>query len=318
MEAITFNRENGCLLCNEKLNVFIEGIYDTRFGVEGTFDIYKCNACGLLQLVSYPTNSELKYLYENYYNFGGYKKALYTKIRRLFFESEIYRIWMAIDGDICFHSRRRNGRLLDIGCNQGQGLQIYKKNGFIAEGLEINIRAALEARKRGFQVFLEPLEKFYPEKLYDVIVLSHVLEHSLNPKKILNHVSRILKTDGEVWISCPNVESWQRDIFRRYWINWHVPFHNTFFSTTTLRSLLNSSGFEVLKIKYVTPSLWVAQSVIATLFAKKGRQNYAQRSSILIGFLMLFVRIILFPVLWLGNSLGRGDCLIIEAKKQDI
>jgi len=130
VETISVKKSYGCLLCNGNLNIFIDGIYDTRFGVEGSFDIYKCNACGLFQLGSYPMNYELKSLYETYYNFGGNKKGLYTKLRRLFFESEIYRIWMAIDGDISFHLRRRNGRLLDIGCNEGQGLKIYKKNGF--------------------------------------------------------------------------------------------------------------------------------------------------------------------------------------------
>jgi hypothetical protein len=83
-----------------------------------------------------------------------------------------------------------------------------------------------------------------------------------------------------------------------------------------LKSLLNITGFEVIKIKCATPGLWIAQSVISTLFAKKGRKNYAQRSTILLGLLMFFVRIILFPLLWLGNLLGRGDCLIIEAKKK--
>ena len=126
---------------------------------------------------------------------------------------------MAIDGDICFHSRRGSGRLLDIGCNEGQGLQIYKQNGFMAEGLELNERTAAEARKRGFRVFTDSLETFHPEQLYDVVVLSQVLEHSVNPKEMLTHVARILKLDGQVWISCPNVENWQRDVFGRYWLN---------------------------------------------------------------------------------------------------
>ena len=223
---------------------------------------------------------------------------------------------MAIDGDICFHSRRGNGRLLDIGCNEGQGLQIYKQNGFMAEGLELNDRAASEAGKRGFRVFTDSLEAFQPEQLYDVVVLSHVLEHSLNPKEMLTHVARILKPDGQVWISCPNIESWQQNIFGRYWINWHVPFHVTFFSAATLRCLLNDTEFEVIKTKYASPGLWVAQSIIASLFAKKGRKNYAQRSPILLGSLILFVRFVFFPFLWLGNLLGRGDCIAIEARKK--
>ena len=307
---------HSCLFCKGKLNIFMDVIYDTRFGVEGSFDICKCNACGLVQLCSYLMSSELKSLYETSYNFGGSKKCLYTKLRKTFFESKIYRLWMAIDGDICFHSRRGSGRLLDVGCNEGRGLNIYKQNGFIAEGLELNEQAADEARKKGFRVFTDSLENIQSEQKYDVVVLSHVLEHSLEPKEMLSNIARVLKTGGQAWISCPNIESWQRDIFGRYWINWHVPFHISFFSAAALKKLLNDSGFEVTKIKYVTPSLWVAQSVIASLFAKRGKQNVAQQSAILLGSLMLITRFLFFPLLWLGNMAGRGDCLTIEARKR--
>ena len=310
------NKTGGCTLCTDELSIFKKRIYDTRLGIEGVYDIGMCNNCGLIQLKSHPSSLELKQLYETYYNFGGSKKNLYTKFRRTFLESVFYRLWMAIDGDICFHSRRGNGRLLDIGCNEGQGLQIYKQNGFMAEGLELNDRAASAARKRGFRVYADSLETFHPEHLYDVVVLSHVLEHSVNPREMLTHVARILKPDGQTWISCPNIESCQQNIFGRYWINWHVPFHITFFSAATLKCLLNDSGFEVIKTKYATPSLWVAQSVIASLFAKQGRKNYAQRSPILLGSLMLLARCIFSPFLWLGNLLGRGDCLAIEARKK--
>lgn len=316
VESDYTNAASDCLLCGQEIAIFRESIFDTRFGVEGGFNISQCESCGLIQLSFSLPPRELKRLYETYYNFGGNKEGLYTEIRKAFFGSPLYRLWMALDGDLCFHSRRGKGRLLDIGCNEGQGLQIYKQNGFMAEGLELNERAASEARKKGFRVFTDCLEAFQPEQSYDVVVLSHVLEHSLNPREMLTHVARILKPGGQVWISCPNIESWQRDVFGRYWINWHVPFHITFFSAATLKCLLNDSGFEVIKAKYATPSLWVAQSVIASLFAKKGRKNYAQRLPILLGSLILFVRFVFFPFLWLGNLSGRGDCLAIEARKK--
>jgi len=305
-----------CLFCKEKLSKYKEKIYDTRFGVEGSFDIYKCNACGLVQLWSYLMSIDSKSLYETYYNFGGYKKGLYTILRTTFFFNPLYRLWMFLDGDISFYAKRGRGRLIDVGCNEGRSLRIFKNSGFIVEGLDFNERAGTEARKDGFIVYTEYLDDFQPKKLYDVVVLSNVLEHSNSPKEMLNNVNRILKPGGLVWISCPNVDSWQRLVFGRYWINWHVPFHITFFSTMTLKSLLDYTGFEVTKIKCATPSLWIAQSIIATLFAKKGKKNHVQRSPILLGILMLFLRFTFFPLLWLGNLLGRGDCLTLEASKK--
>jgi len=67
---------------------------------------------------------------------------------------------MALDGDISFHSRRGQGRLLDVGCNKGRGLLIYQHNGFSPEGLELNEKAAQDARKAGFTVHTQTLEEF--------------------------------------------------------------------------------------------------------------------------------------------------------------
>ena len=69
------NKTGWCTLCTDELSIFKKKIYDTRFGIEGIYDIGMCNNCGLIQLKSHPSSLELKQLYETYYNFGGSKKA---------------------------------------------------------------------------------------------------------------------------------------------------------------------------------------------------------------------------------------------------
>lgn len=97
------------------------------------------------------------------------------------------------------------------------------------------------------------------------------------------------------------------------WINWHVPFHLFHFSKKTLGQLLQLSGFELKKIKYVTPGHWMSQTIVASIFARSGRKTRHLRSSFLNATLMIFCRFFLFPFLWLGNLTGRGDCLIVDA-----
>ena len=307
--------EFGCVLCHGMLSLYIERVFDTRFGVDGHWDIYRCESCNLFQLSPLPSNDMLARLYENYYNFGGSKDGLYTDLRSAFLDSPIYLLWMAIDGDISFHSRVGQGRLLDVGCNEGRGLQIYKNNGFEAEGLELNERAAAEARKHGFSVSTDSLEDFRPERPYDVVVLSNVLEHSLQPQKMLLHIASIIKQGGYLWVSCPNADSWQRGLFGQYWINWHVPFHIMCFSQRTLCTLLEKSGFKIEEIRQESPALWFANSLIARLFAKPGVPTKQLRSPTLVASLILLIRVFLFPILWFGNRCGRGDCLIGIAKK---
>ena len=315
MAILNSGAETRCFICASKVTAELQNVFDTRFGIEKAWDICRCTNCGIEQTIPTPLPDELKRLYETYYNFGGEKETIYTRFRELFFSSKLYRFWLAIDGDISFHSQKSSGWLLDVGCNEGRGLDIYRQNGFDPVGLELNEVAAMEAREKGFSVHTELLESFQPEQLYDIVVLSNVLEHSLDPKIMLNHVNRILKPGGQVWISCPNFDSWQRSFFGRYWINWHVPFHIVHFTRDVLVRILQESGFEIKEEQQESPALWVAQSVIARLFAKPGQPTRQLRNPLLVAFLIILIRCFLFPVLWLGNFLGRGDCLVVVAKK---
>jgi SAM-dependent methyltransferase len=269
----------------------------------------------LEQIFPVPSPARLKGIYESHYNFGGEKNTLYTRLRERFLFSFLNRIWVRVDGDISFHLLRGTGRLLDIGCNEGRNLRIYARNGFQAEGLELNETAAAEARKAGFGVHTCALEEFDPAYRFNAAVLSNVLEHVLDPRQMLIDVQRVLAPGGQVCISCPNSRSWLRAVFGKWWINWHVPFHISHFSAGTLRKLLEDTGYKQIEIHQITPSLWVAQSFIARCFAKESSKTWQLRNPFLTVFLMLFARFILFPVLWLGNRIGRGDCLLAVAVK---
>jgi SAM-dependent methyltransferase len=262
-----------------------------------------------------PSLPELKKLYEAQYNFGGETGTLYSQLRERFLFSFLYRLWCRLDGDISFHLRRGSGRLLDIGCNEGRGLRIYTRNGFQAEGLELNETAASVARKAGFKVHTCLLEEFDPATRYDFAVLSNVLEHSLDPVQMLQDVHRIVARGGQVWISCPNSQSWLRTVFGRSWINWHVPFHIFHFSPRTLRQLLADAGFQQIEVSQITPALWVAESFIAFFFAKEGRKNRQLRNPFLTTLLMVIARFVISPALWWGNRRGHGDCLLAVAAK---
>ena len=310
------NRNGGrCLLCGGELRKIASGLFDTRFGINGIYDVAICHQCGLEQITPVPTAAELKNLYESHYNFGGEKGTLYTNLRERFLSSALYRLWIRLDGDISFHGRVGGGRLLDIGCNEGRGLKIYAHNGFQAEGLELNETAADVARRAGFRVHTCDLSDFNPAALYDVVVLSNVLEHSLAPNQMLLDVGRLLKSGGQVWISCPNSRSWLRKAFGSFWINWHVPFHISHFSADTLQKLLTQTGFTAVETAQITPALWVSSSVIARLFAKKGRPTRELRNPILMLGLLTVSRLFCFPALWIGNRRSRGDCLLVLAAK---
>jgi SAM-dependent methyltransferase len=305
-----------CLACGGRLATVLDGVFDTRFGIDAAFRIARCGACGLEQTLPRPEAAALGAYYAAHYNFGGESGTTYTGLRARFLESGIYRLWLALDGDMSFHTRPGRGRLLDIGCNEGRGLALYARNGFAAvEGLETNPAAAAAARARGFAVHGGALAEFHPNQPYDVAVLSNVLEHALDPADMLRQVRRILKPGGEVWISCPNATSWQRRLFGRLWINWHVPFHIVHFTDATLSRALDDGGFATAERSQVTPALWVAHSTLAALSARRGRPTTALRRPVPVMLLMALARGLLFPLLWLGNRVGTGDCLLRIARR---
>jgi SAM-dependent methyltransferase len=304
-----------CVVCTGLTESSTSGLFDTRFGIDGEFEVRLCVQCGLEQLFPRPAPAQLKSLYERYYNFSGECGTVYTTLREWFFSSFLYRLWIRLDEDISFHTRTGGGRLLDIGCNEGRTLENYARNGFQAEGAELNETAAAVAREAGFTVFTGQLDDFMPALPYDVAVLSNVLEHALDPKAMLLSARRLLKPEGEVWISCPNRQSWLRPVFGRLWINWHVPFHITHFSATALRDLLEASGFRHTEIRHITPALWVASSIVARLFARRGRPTRQLRNPFVIFPLVLLCRTLLFPLFFWGNRAGRGDCLVVVASK---
>jgi 2-polyprenyl-3-methyl-5-hydroxy-6-metoxy-1,4-benzoquinol methylase len=304
-----------CIQCGGKLIPTEQHLHDTRFGIDYECGAAICTACGLEQIFPVPGDEDLKQYYENFYNFKGSDTSKYERLRQSFLFSPFYRFWMAVDGDVSFFSYSGKGRLLDVGCNEGRGLTFYCKNGFCVEGLELNRVAAKSARSRGFVVHEGILDSFEPNSQYNVVVLSNVLEHSLNPAAMLEDISRILAPGGLVWISCPNSRSWLRKLFGAYWINWHVPFHISHFSAVTLRALLEKHGFTIESAHDETPALWVAYSIIAGLCSKRGSLTRTLRKPMILAALMLLVRGIFFPLLWIGNQMGRGDCLVVEAKK---
>jgi 2-polyprenyl-3-methyl-5-hydroxy-6-metoxy-1,4-benzoquinol methylase len=304
-----------CVICGALTNEILAEVMDTRFGIPGRYAICRCSRCGLDQIDPRPEPAELKKLYESYYNFEGERATTWARLREWFLASGAYRLWLTLDGDFSFHTRKGSGRLLDVGCNEGRGLTIYRRNGFQPEGLELNEKAAWAARAAGFTVYETLLQDFHPAAAYDVVVLSNVLEHSLDPKRMLQDVARILRPDGQVWISCPNSRSWLRTLFGHSWINWHVPFHIVQFSSLTLRQLLLDTGFTTIEIRQVTPAAWVASSIIVRLFFRPEMRTRQLRNPLILPALMFTVRALFFPILWLANRMGRGDCLVVTTRK---
>ncbi len=101
-------------------------------------------------------------------------------------------------------------RLLDIGCSTGGfGANLKKVTSTIEIwGIEPYSSAASEASKQLDKVINGIFEKDMPElegQKFDVIVFNDVLEHLVNPEKVLKDCHQYLNEGGVVVASIPNI-----------------------------------------------------------------------------------------------------------------
>lgn len=309
-------QRSGCILCGALIPGTGLEVYDLRFGVPGRHQVVRCPNCAVEQTLPRLSDDQLVDTYERYYNFRSADEATYTKRRSAMVRSGLYRWWLRLDGDMSFVLQPGRGRrLLDVGCNEGRNLALFARSGFRAEGVEPNPAAWEVTQRLGLTARLGNLDDLPGDDPFDVIVMANVLEHVQDPAASLAQARARLRPGGEIWISCPNAQSWLRHRFGASWINWHPPFHLVHFTEEALAALLVRAGFEVTSRRTLTPALWLAQSVLARRFARPGQPTLAMRRPLLVAASLIVGRGLLGPLLWVADRRHRGDCLLVTARR---
>lgn len=143
------------------------------------------------------------------------------------------------------------GILVDIGCNDCETTGFLKEDMFEYVGLDIS----KDALKRGVgrqRILCDACKMPIKDEVANATFCVEVIEHVEDQGVLIAEISRILKTDGKLFISTPNSESLFSKIQK--WI--HVTrFHNWCFfeyhfqicSPEKLNRLLEIYGFKVLR-----------------------------------------------------------------------
>lgn len=101
---------------------------------------------------------------------------------------------------------RPTDKVLEVGCGAGHILEKIDKGEL--HGIDISeIQIERAGKRLGSRVKLTkaPGEAIpYPDKFFDRVLCSEVVEHVLDPREVLKEISRILKDDGILSLSIPN------------------------------------------------------------------------------------------------------------------
>jgi 2-polyprenyl-3-methyl-5-hydroxy-6-metoxy-1,4-benzoquinol methylase len=299
-----------CFLCGGDGNILYRGLGDVRGRVPGVWDWRHCGPCGLLWLDPCPAREHIGRLYADYYTHEqGTASGLWPRLR----ENMRLALLSGIDGyeglapDRWQHRLARmalrvpplremarlglmgldgasKGYLLDVGCGSGRFLSLMRRAGWQVAAVEPDPRAAAVAADRyGIAVCAGGLgEAALPERVFDAVVLSHVVEHVADPLSLLAGCRRVLRPGGRLALSTPNVESRGHHLFGPRWLHLDVPRHLHLFSKSCLAGLLERAGFEQLAITTAAKS--AASTWLSSVAAKQGRSSGPWACAAALGF----------------------------------
>lgn len=213
------------------------------------FGIGLCKTCGFAQSITdenwLRSNSEIYGGYQSYYQTSDNDQVMFIDGRK----SNRSDLFLKACIDVgCIP---KSGAALDFGCGKGTVLNAISKIrqdlrlfGFDLDDHEVRNLQAIN----GFeQLFTQDLPKSHK---FDLIVMSHSLEHLSNPIEVLGDLADLLTADGALAIAVPDCVA---DPFKLL-----IADHCLHFSCESLEKLLTTAGFQVVHIESNSESreLW--------------------------------------------------------------
>lgn len=159
-------------------------------------------------------------------------------------------------------------KVLDIGTLPGTMPTVLKRLGAVAYGIDIDpdrYGFSKKMRSEGISLltcnFAEEQLPFSDE-MFDIILFTEVIEHMLtDPQKILNEIYRVLRTDGLLVVTTPNVASLRNRLKLLLGKNVHpknfytVPYlyqrHYYEYTMSELEDRLGRAGFSIQTKAYL-------------------------------------------------------------------
>lgn len=220
-----------------------------------SLDLWRCRNCTLLVL--HKEDDSLFAEVEQEYFGDGYLRRQGPLAERILQNKAKLRI-----RDI--QRQQPTGKFLDLGCGTGELVGAAQAAGYDVEGLDYSIPLARHvAKKYGVVVHEGESSQVALHARYDVVAMSHVIEHVLQPQATLRAVAAMLKPGGLLYLATPNIDCWEAKY--RGWSSYE-PYHLMYFNPHTIELLLQQTNFRALNIRTGEPySAWLNTALRSAL-----------------------------------------------------
>jgi SAM-dependent methyltransferase len=209
------------------------------FSHEG-YRIARCADCAVMFSNPQPSDEDLTAIYNADYFLGADSAEGRAATREM--KRATARQYLA---EIQRYCGAKSGRLLEVGCGDGDFLVEAEDVGFLVTGVELAPAACEQARERlkSGEVVCGLLEDSgLEEEQFDLCVLSDVIEHVRDPLAFLRGIHRLLKPGGAIFIATPSLHSWSAKLLRQNWMEFK-PEHLTYFDPKTIQTALFHTGY---------------------------------------------------------------------------
>ena len=222
--------EEFCKICRKKTKI------TTDFKKDG-YKFIECSNCKIKTLQPFPSEKKLRNHYSTRQKLGNYKQA-----NAKFRISSLKQVFDKLRNEVVF-SKNKKPSILDVGCFDGEFLDLAKKAGWQTYGIEYMTEPGQIAAKN-HKIFIGRIEDFSSKNKYDIITAIGLIEHLQQPYHFFKFIQNHLDNNGICLIQTPNYESWICKILGKKWFCYSAPEHTFYFSKSSLMNLMKSYGFQ--------------------------------------------------------------------------
>ena len=209
----------------------------------GTFTLERCAACDHVFQNPRLSIEGLGFYYKDFYDGLGERR-----LEDVFgLESNPYVARASI-----VQGRATPSRWLDVGAGHGHfccmARSVWPEVRFDGLDLSDSIDHAVARNwvDRGYRGLFPELAPELRAERYDVVSMSHYLEHTRDPKAEIEAASHVLGEGGLLMIEVPDPDCRLSRVLGSYWMPWFQPQHQHLLSARNLERVLREHAFEPL------------------------------------------------------------------------